>query len=104
MAPPPAGVQRARTRRGISSRASRVLLLSADLENAALFLALPRSGDGAVGERKILNLTVDDVGDGGPRFVLGVRLEVHQPPGGIERRGLDWNVVRARVDHYRDVL
>src|SRR6185503_2819346 len=103
--PRPAGLQpQSKRARGGRHMSSRVGLLSGDLEGAAFLLILPGARDGAAGEVQIFNSAVNDVGQCASRLVLGVCLEMYDPPFGIERRVLDGNIIGARIDDPRDRL
>ena len=71
------------------------------LEGAAVSLALPGAADGAVRHREVLDLAVDDVGDGA-RLVLRVGFEMHDPTFRIERRVLDLMLSVPGIDHAGD--
>src|SRR5262249_35866552 len=82
----------------------RVLLLPGDAEGAGAALALPRADDRAVRKTDVFVLAGDGVSNGGPRLVLAVGLEMHDPSFRFQGRVLDHHVVGAGIDGAADVL
>src|SRR5215216_2004852 len=80
------------------------LLLTLQLELAALRAALPGATDGAVPERQTVNLAVEDIAHGFAGLVLAVEFQVHKPAFRIQRGGLELGVVCAWVDQAADRL
>src|SRR5689334_7081679 len=79
-------------------------LLAADLERTALGAGFPRARNRSMRQAQVLDLAVDDVGDGLPALILAVAFQVHEPPFGRERRVLDGDIVGAGIDRPGDRL